>query len=138
MARSFSVYRLEDREFIRQSPIDGVCSLQFEEWAAECLKRRLHDGDLGNEHCVRVYWSDPARRLRLRLIASIYDDGFYRGCDWSGTDLDLLATELDALATHWQTQGLESGLLASLEERVDALRRAIGIARESDAFLLIT
>src|SRR5215467_1691652 len=126
MARSFAVYRAEDREFIERPPKD-VYSQEFESWEAECWRRRLCEGPLGSEGVIRVYWSEPAQRLRLPLIASIYDDGFYRGCDWSGPDLDRLATELYVLTAYWRQEGLED--LPWLEERADGLRKGIDIAR---------
>ncbi len=86
---------------------------------------------------TRLYWSDPAARLGLPLIASTYQVGFHEGCEWSGPDLDALEQEVAALESYWR-QHVREGTLAHLLETADSLRRAIQIARDANGVVSIT
>lgn len=138
MARGIDVIRVKDIDFIRHPPTEDVYSPEFDRWMAECGSRSLYDAPLGSETAVHEYWSAPAALLKLPLLASIYEQGFYEGSIWSGEQLDQLDEETRALEQYWRSLPPGSIPLAHLEERAGFLRRAMQIAKENDAAIIIT
>ena len=92
---------------------------------------------LGSEASVREYWSDPAGRLGLPLIASVYERGFHEGISWSGAELDSVGSELDSLENYWRQQPYGEDLAAQLGERCRNLREALRLAKEWNSALEI-
>src|SRR4051794_30741458 len=68
MARDIVVYRDSDVEHL--SPSD---------WRLRDGAKPLLDEPLGGEGAVREFWSAPATRLGLPLLAAVYEHGFYHG-----------------------------------------------------------
>jgi hypothetical protein len=136
MARSIAVYRRSDIKFVQNPP--AVDDPSFEDWEHKALGCCLFDSPLGSESAVRQYWSDPAARLGLSLIASIYEQGFYVGCEWSAGKLDKLLDEITKLELHWKDAALQKEVLADLSERATSFRAAINTAKESNGIILLT
>jgi hypothetical protein len=86
---------------------------------------------------VRQYWSDPAKKLGLPLIASIYEQGFYVACEWCGAELDQLSAEIGRLEVYWQKLPLAEGLQRDLCERAATVWDAINAAKKCDGVLMI-
>lgn len=138
MARDISVVRRRDLDFISSPPTRDVHAPEFEAWSEEALRRHVLIEPLGSEAAVREYWSDPAYRLALPHLASIYDVGFSEGCEWSGSALDEVAAELEQIESAWAEMELPPEVLADLAERLTTFRRAVAMAREIDGVVQIT
>jgi hypothetical protein len=136
MARHISVHRREDLSFLR-SPPEDVASPEFDRWSDEASRLCLFDAPLGSGAVVREFWSAPAEALRLPLIASIYDRGFYKGIEWSCGQLDQLEAELFQLERHWDSLDLTPDFREDIRERLTSLRAAVEIARRIDGVLTI-
>jgi hypothetical protein len=92
---SLAIYRLADREFIRDPPAVG--SPDFEQWEAECDEQLLFEAPVGSDGAIRSYWSAPAAALELRLLNGLYDNGL----EVAGEDLATLRSEVESLQRHW-------------------------------------
>lgn len=147
MSFSVSVYRLADREFVSTPPVDAW-SPEFAIWEEEVKRRLVFDAALGSDVAVHRYWSGPAARAGLPLIAGIYESGL----DAQGSDLDRLGDELLALQDLWSSEidpsaterfacpGYEGEvpiLYDLLFRRAEFLRGAIQIAQAIDGYLSV-
>jgi len=153
MAFGISVYRSADEEFVTKPP-PTVNSQEFDQWAAECHRRRLYESPLGSDGFIYEYWSSIATKLGLTMIASLYNEGLRVG----GPDLDVLSRELDVLDDHWDRLDLENAppvgctivnengtievtevsLRGHVKERMAYLRQAIEIAHRNEGIVLIS
>ena len=138
MSRDLSVIRAIDLEFVSKPPQVPVDSREFEAWEAESIRRHLFSEPLGSESVIREFWSHPAERLGLPLLASIYDEGFYEARVWQGDDLNVLEREIASLRQHWSTLGLPAQIASDLAERAGFFEQAIAIARKEGAVIVIT
>jgi hypothetical protein len=147
VAFSVSVYRLADREFLSSPP--PVASPGFAAWEEEASRRLIFDAALGGDGDVHRYWSSPAAKAGLPLIASIYEQGLVI----EGADLDRLNNELTALDTAWSKEvdpaatrrficlGHEGEVPLAYElvfRRAESLRSAIRVARAVDGYVVIS
>ncbi len=117
----------------------------LDKWLAKCVVGEVYSNPLGAQDIVYRWWYLPAQRLSLALLGSVYPDGL----DVFDSDLDLLASELDALERYWLASGLEAepplmwmafhedgsrteghiSLKDHLQERAGYMREAIDAAR---------
>ena len=137
MARHIAVYRKADLSFVSTCPTD-VSSPEFDQWEAQARALCQYDNPLGAEGDVHEFWSEPALSLGLPLLASVYEEGFHKGIEWSGPALDRLAEELVVLEHHWRTMSLDDSDRSHLSERMSFLRTAIQVAKNCDGVLSIT
>lgn len=129
MSRDISVVLAGDLDFISSPPEVPVGSPEFDEWFQEAGRRHLFFAPFGSEGNVREYWSEPASRLGLPLIAAICDEGFYESCFWQGTQLDALEAELSLLGRYWTGERFSQETLSYLTSRMKTFREAIEVAR---------
>jgi hypothetical protein len=137
MARGISIYRKSDLDFIA-SPPQNVVSDEFDRWYAESEAKCLFEAALGSEGAMREFWSDPASRLGLPLIADIYEQGFTNGIKWSDAQLSQVEQETLYLQEHWSHMSFSDELKEDLRTRVEDLQKAIAVAQEHDGVLTIS
>ena len=137
MSRDISVVRADDLDFISSPPDAPVGSAEFDAWLQESGRRHLFSEPFGSEGNVREYWSEPAGRLGLPLIASIYGEGFYNGCVWQGQQLDELETELSVLNNYWIHERFSEETIEYLTERAKVFCEAIRVARAVGGVVII-
>jgi hypothetical protein len=138
MSRNITVYTLPNWAFNKTPPSKDINSPEFEEWCKQAENLCEFEAPLGSESAVRMYWSVPARELGLPLLASIYDDGFHRACEWASVDLDRLSIELGKLVAHWSTLPIDSDIRNDLIGRMSSFLAAIKIAKACNGTVTIT
>lgn len=122
MARALSVYRRTD---VEAAAPDG--------WRVRDGAEPLYEQPLGSESAVREFWSSPAVRMGLPLLASLYNEGFYRGIFWEGRKLGQAITELAKLEDYWARAVFDAEIRADLRERAGWLRAALNLAAVAEA-----
>jgi hypothetical protein len=128
VSRSISVHRQEDF-----GPFDGAGG-----WCVLNGTVPLYEEPFGSESAVWGWWSAPAAKLGLPLLASIYEYGFNNGIRWSGEELPRVSKELSALEEHWRSLVLPQDDMERRTERGAYLRKALAIAQTEGAVIVIT
>jgi hypothetical protein len=126
VARALSVYRRADVEWI--SP---------DSWRVRDGAEPLYEQPLGSESAVRELWSSPAAELGLPLLASLYDEGFYRIILWEGRKIGQVMNELATLEGYWVRAVFDAAVRADLLERVNWLRVALNMAASCGGWVSI-
>ena len=126
MARSMSVYRPSD---VLPSTSGGFSVPE----AADTI----YEQPFVSESGVLEFWSAPALELGLPLLASIYDEGFYRGIFWQGDQLAAVKAELLQLEKHWPIAVSDTATLGALRERACWLHVALDTAESCDGWVSI-
>lgn len=127
MARDLSVYRSAD-----------VIDLPPGNWKVRGGAEPLYEQPLGSESAIRTFWSDPASRLGLPLLAAISEHGFYHGVRWREGQLQAVRAEVDQLEGHWPHLSLPPDVIDDLQERARFMREATALAEEIDGCVVIT
>ncbi len=125
MARALSVYGPTDVE----STSNG--------WRVRDSVEPQFEQPLGSESAVREFWSSPAAELGLPLLASLYDEGFYRGIFWSGHELDQALRELASLEEYWARAPYDDETRADLCERAGWMRDALRLAARCQGWVSV-
>jgi hypothetical protein len=99
MAFDISVYRISDRHRVSGPPPDDPD--EYDDWVARHDRMLLFEAPLGSGGSVYHYWSAPASRLGLPILATPYETAHTQGVEIEGATLDQLSDELKS----WLTNG---------------------------------
>ncbi len=140
MSFDVSVYLPEHISLIKHVPKEPD---DVDQWIESCTKLRLHGAPLGSGSIIYDYWSTIGQRLRLPLIASIYNEGL----EITHFETEQLETEVEQLEQYWREHFLENvekygrtqaEIKRDLFERIGDLKEAIRIVKERKAVLIIS